>query len=124
LTRFAFLPAVLAWALSSAACETVDQARVEGANEMQALGYIRLPQVWRPLAGAALVVASLSLCEVATSATIQTASFFNGSLSVRVDNEMHYGREKSLIAMTLMLYVPAAMAAVAIPLIGRRSRMR
>ncbi|MFQ5423552.1 MAG: hypothetical protein ACE5F9_06175 [Phycisphaerae bacterium] len=114
--RFAFIPACVAHLLDRRlGRETSAQAAVDGADRLQRIAYARLPMLWRPLAGAGLIVGCLAISEVACSVLVQPVRFFRGSLAVMIDNQMHYGREAMVIACSLLLMVPAAVTAVMIP---------
>lgn len=128
--RFGFLPVVVTWLLNRrVSSELTDQAGADGATPLETLTYVRLPELARPLAAAALIAACLGLSEVSASALVQPPRFFGGSLAVKVDAQMHYGRQNETIATTLLLMAPAVLGALIAPMLarspaGRRRRRR
>ena len=109
LVRFAFIPVVAAWwAARSAPIELLQTARVDGASELQAWIHGCWPYVWRPALVGAAFAAALSMVEAPTSLLVAPARWGNGSLAAYVDQQMHYERHGQTLALTLLLYVPAA----------------
>ena len=119
--RFGFVPACVAYLLiRRMGPELLEQAKLDGAGPGQCLGYAVLPLLWRPLVAAGMIVACLTVSEVACTVLIQPTRFFGGSLAIAIDNQMHYGRQTDVIASSLMLMSPAVAIAIALPWVWRQ----
>jgi DNA-binding beta-propeller fold protein YncE/ABC-type molybdate transport system permease subunit len=118
IARFGFLPVCLTRLLNRrAGADLAAQACTDGAGPIQRIAYTRLPFLWRPLLAGCLMVGCLTLSESAAGVLVQPPQFFGGSLAVHVDAQMHYGRQNETIALSLMLMIPAVLAAVVAPLL-------
>lgn len=109
--RFGCIPMLLAWwASRSAGRDGLDAARVNGASPTQVLAFVQIPAHGRTLAAGALLLACMALSEIAVSSLV-TPVCFGGSLAFAVDQQVHFGRQPEVIAMTLLLVMPAVAAA-------------
>lgn len=131
LARFGFLTACTAHLLTQragrAACA---QAAVDGADRDTRIANAELSIAWRPLLLAGAVVGCLSISEVATSVLVQPIRpeilgiKLGGSLAVAVDSQMHFGREDTVVAASLLLMLPAIAVAVLLSPAGIRRSSR
>lgn len=120
LARYAFLSVCVAHLLNHRVPESLlGQARMDGASGIGRIAHVRLPLLARPVLAAALMGGCLAISEVAASVLVQPPRFFGGSLAVKVDMQMHYGRQDETIAMSLMLMLPAILGAIAAPMLSR-----
>ncbi|RIK69227.1 MAG: hypothetical protein DCC65_00320 [Planctomycetota bacterium] len=111
-TRYAFFPMAVGLLLNRRVPESlVAQTRLDGSDDVTVTARVRLPFLWKPVAAAALVAGCMALSEVAASVLVQPPRFFGGSLAVRVDMQMHYGRQDETIALALMMLIPAMIGA-------------
>jgi len=126
LARFGFVTACTGYLLTRrAGRDACAQAAVDGAGRIARVAAVQLPAVWPGLLFTGAVVACLSISEVATSVLVQPIRFFEGSLAVAVDNQMHFGREDVVVLASLVLMVPAVLIAAAVFYwSGRVSRTR
>lgn len=117
ITRFGFLTATVAFALNQRVPkEMLAAAEADGASAAQRLIHARLPVLWRGLAVAGMIVAGLTMSEVAVSVLVQPPRFFGGSLAVAIDSQMHYGRQNETIASALMIMLPVITVAALAPI--------
>lgn len=122
LARFAFIPVCLMVLLNRRVPDgIIAQATTDGADRIQRLAHARLPRLWLPLTASALIVACLTLSEVAAGVLVQPPQWSGGSLAVYVDSEMHYGRRNQTIAMSIMMMAPAVLAALLLPFLVKLS---
>lgn len=123
--RFGFLPICVAWLINRRVpTDLVAQARSDGANRFQCLVHTCLALLWRPLLASGMMVGCLTLSESAASVLVRPPRFFAGSLAVQVDMQMHYGRQSETTVLSLMLMIPAILAAVAFPVMSRLGALR
>lgn len=121
LVRFGFLPAGVAYLLvRRIGKQLLEQATLDGAGPGQCLANAALPVFWRPLFAAGMIVACLTISEVACTVLIQPTRFFGGSLAIDIDNQMHYGRQTDVIVSSLLLMSPAVAIAIALPWVWRQ----
>lgn len=125
LARYAFLPVCVANLLNRRIPEgLLGQARMDGTTGLGRIAHVRLPLLALPLVAAAMLSGCMAISEVASSVLVQPPRFFGGSLAVKVDMQMHYGRQDETIAMSMMLIVPAMLSASAVLMLLRgRSRL-
>ncbi len=110
--RYGFFAAAMGWyAARRVPVEVLRQARIDGVNDAGAGFAVARPWVIWPIVAAAILMACLSLSEVAASLVLIPPRF-GGSLAVALDNQMHYGRNLDVIVTTLMLLVPLAVFAM------------
>lgn len=121
LVRLAFIAVWIARLAGRRIDPDLDRAAAtDGASPIQVLAHVRLPQLARPLAVAAVVTTCLVLADISTSVGVQPSRFLGGSLAVRVDQQMHFGRNDEVVACSLMLMIPAALAAALVSIIAAR----
>lgn len=120
LARFGFIPACVAYLLAQRiGPDLIEQARLDGAGPAQCLAFSVLPLLRRPIIAAAMIVACLTISEVACTILLQPTRFLGGSLAIAIDNQMHYGRQSDLIVSSLLLMSPAVAIAMVIPMIWK-----
>lgn len=122
LARYAFLPVCVALVAARRATAAADQAAVDGATPLESLAHVTLPRIAPSLAVAALAAACFALTDVTTSVLVQTPGFFSGSLAVRVDQQMHFGRNAELTATSLFMLIPSVLTAGIVGGLGFRRR--
>ncbi len=100
--RYAFLPLLLigVWR-SIEPREARWSRRLDGANTVCARVIAGGPALWGVLSAAAMVGAAFSLGEVSMSVVLSPAGF--QTVGERTLNKMHYAREESALATTLLL---------------------
>jgi ABC-type Fe3+ transport system permease subunit len=120
LARFGFIPVLLILSARHAGREdAAEQARVDGAAAPQVLRYVRVRELARPLLAGGLLLGCLTLSEIQASSMLIPARY-GTSLAVSVDQEIHFGRQPNLVAMCILLTIPAMICAALLPwLIGR-----
>ncbi|MFQ5411798.1 MAG: hypothetical protein ACE5EC_05855 [Phycisphaerae bacterium] len=125
LARFAFIPVCIVRLLNRRIPEQITaQAQTDGADRIQCLAAARLPFLWHGLLAGGLAVACMALSEIAASGLVQPPQWGYGSIAVHLDSEMHYGRRASTVALSLLMMLPALLAAVALPLMTRWPTLR
>ncbi|HUN82025.1 MAG TPA: ABC transporter permease subunit, partial [Phycisphaerae bacterium] len=121
--RFGFLTACVGrFLVRHPAGELAASATLDGASPIERLVHARLPLIRGPLITAGIMVACLTMSEVAISLLVQPPRFIGGSFAVAVDSQMHYGRQNETVAGALMLAIPSMLAAgCAAAVTGRRA---
>lgn len=122
LARFSFLPVGVAWLLNRRVPESLlAQASVDGWGGLARIAHVRIPFLWKPVLAAAIISGCLAISEVAASVLVQPPRFLGGSLAVKVDMQMHYGRQDQTVALALMLLLPSALGAWLAPMLIQRA---
>lgn len=110
--RFGFLPIGLVLAARRwLGDETTEQARVDRATEDEILTYVRTRQLARPIIAGALLTACMALAELQISSLLAPPGWIGGSLAVALDQQIHFGRNAQVVAMSLLLTLPAMLGA-------------
>jgi len=113
--RYGIFAAAIGWySARRIPMDLVRQARIDGADDSSSCLAAVRPWVGRPIVAAGMLLACLSLSEVAASLVLIPPRF-GGSLAVAIDNQMHYGRNQDVIVTTMMLLAPLAVVAVGLP---------
>lgn len=113
--RFGFLPIGLVLAARRwLGDETAEQARVDRATEEEIMAHVRTRQLVRPIVAGALLTACMALAELQVSSLLAPPGWIGGSLAVALDQQIHFGRNAQVVAMSLLLTLPAMLGAMAV----------
>ena len=120
-TRFSLI-AIAAMLLSGRSVhpQFAGMAASDGASIMDAYVRVRLPMCLPMLSGAAVATALLSLSEVAATIMIQPPAVPN--LAVTLLNQIHFGRNDQVIAMSLLVMTCVAVSVALLGWIRNRTR--
>jgi len=117
IARFGFVPMVIALSARRGCVEdAADQARLDGASGLTILARIRVPELAGPLLAGGILVFCLALSELQVSSMLIPPRF-GGSVAVSVDQQVHFGRQTNVIAMCLLLSIPALIGAALAPIL-------
>jgi len=98
--RYGVIAVLIAWlALGRRSIRAVEQARSDGASNVDVLAFVLLPMLGPSLVAAGLIVTLLSLFEVVASHLVGPVGY--PSLGLTLLNHMHYGRDDVVIATCL-----------------------
>lgn len=111
---------VMAAGLATVPRSTIDAARVDGAGWWGTLWLIAVPNCWPVLASTWLIVAALSVGELAATLLVMPPG--PPTLTIRLFGMLHYGVEDRVAAMSLVLL--AGLSLVASAAIAIASRVR
>jgi iron(III) transport system permease protein len=114
---FPFAVAILWPAVRLVPMELRDAALLEGASPWQELWHIYVPATWRPLALCLMSVTALSLGEIGASVRVETPSW--ETFAKLLFDRMHYGVDNNVAALSLILLVEIAVAAVLFEMVLR-----
>jgi iron(III) transport system permease protein len=110
--RYGVLAILITWlAIGRRKIAAVEQARVDGANGLDILGYVLLPMLWPSLVCAGVIVTLLALFEVVVTQLTRPPTY--GSIAMTILNYMHYGRDDAVITTTLTLMAAGVILAQA-----------
>jgi len=117
---------VLRLALHARSGALDELASTDGASLVRRIRSVHLPQVWPAVAGAALLVAMLSMTEVPATVVLLPPGLANFAQTLL--NQMHFARDRLVVASCLMLMgtyagIGALVALVAWVLRGRHRRL-
>ena len=119
--RYGVIAVLIAWlALGRRSIHAVEQARSDGASNIDVLAFVLLPMLGPPLVAAGLIVMLLSLFEVVVSHLVGPVGY--PSLGLTLLNHMHYGRDDVVIATCLTVCGAGLLATLACGWLLARAR--
>jgi len=106
--RYGAVAILITWlAIGRRGILTAEQARSDGANDIEVLSYVMLPLIWPSLLAAGLIILVLAMFEVII--TQLTGPIVFPSLAMTLLGHMHYGRD-DVVIITSLAVVAAGIA--------------
>lgn len=120
LSRFAFVGLLVTVAAGGPGEAMVRElSRLDGLARWQEAWFVRWPMLWRPCLAGAVAAGLLAISEVAVSTLVRPPG--TGVIAISLLNQMHFARQDSVIASSLLMVLPAILTGVMFQLVFSRS---
>lgn len=121
IARYSAIPALALWGNLRGTQEQIAQGAIDGATKTATYLHVLLPQNAWLLSVCGVFCALLSATEIGAAQLVTTPGV--SSLAQTMLNEIHFGRDDQIIAISLWILTVCAVVAIGSMLIGRKRRV-